>query len=65
MKKDKKKSKWQIKREKQASENSQFDPKIHQLGRRGYGFQMKPNIKVKEGELSGRNLPFKRENESN
>ena len=52
------------KREKIASKNSQFDPKIHQLGRRGYGFQMKPNIKVKEGELSGRNLPFKRDNES-
>ena len=31
--KNKKKSKWQVKREKQASENSQFDPKIHQLGR--------------------------------
>jgi hypothetical protein len=26
---------------------------------------MKPNVKVKAGELSGRNLPFKRDNESN
>ena len=34
--KNKKKSKWQIKREKQASQNSQFDPKIHQLGREGF-----------------------------
>ena len=53
------------KREKLARQNSQFDPKIHQLGRQGFGFQMKPNVKVKAGELSGRNLPFKRDNESN
>ncbi len=59
-----KKTKSQSRREREASKNSQFDPKIHQLGRRGYGFQMKPNIKVKEGELSGGNLPFKRDNES-
>ena len=59
MKKNKKKSKWQAKREKEASENSQFDPKIHQLGREGYGFQMKKEIKVTKEELSGKNLPFK------
>ena len=57
----KKKSKWQKQREKQASENSQFDPKIHQLGREGYGFQMKKDIKVSKEELSGKNLPFKTE----
>jgi hypothetical protein len=61
MKKNKKKSKWQAKREKEASENSQFDPKIHQLGREGYGFQMKKDIKVTKEELSGKNLPFKTE----
>ena len=51
MKKKKKKSKWQAKREKEASENSQFDPKIHQLGREGFGFQMKKDIK--ELKLNG------------
>ena len=56
----KKKSKWQKQREKQASENSQFDPKIHQLGREGYGFQMKRDIEATEEELSGKNLPFKK-----
>ena len=61
MRKDKKKSKWQAKREKEASENSQFDPKIHQLGREGYGFQMKKDIKTDPEELSGKNLPFKSE----
>ena len=61
----KKKNKWQSRREQEASKNSQFDPKIHQLGRQGYGFQMKPNVKVKADELSGKNLPFKRNNESN
>ncbi len=59
--KTRKKSKWQLKREKQASENSQFDPNIHQLGREGYGFQMKRDIDVTEEELSGKNLPFKRD----
>ena len=59
------KTKSQSRREREASKNSQFDPKIHQLGRRGYGFQMKPNIKATEEELSGRNLPFKSNNESN
>jgi hypothetical protein len=59
MRKDKKKSKWQAKREKEAEQNSQFDPKIHQLGREGYGFQMKRDIKATEEELSGKNLPFK------
>ena len=57
--KNKKKSKWQIKREKEAEQNSQFDPKIHQLGREGYGFQMKRDVETTEEELSGKNLPFK------
>tara|TARA_E500000075_G_C6978549_1_gene315140 strand:- start:21 stop:209 length:189 start_codon:yes stop_codon:yes gene_type:complete len=61
MKKHKKKSKWQAKREQEAERNSQFDPKIHDLGRQGYGFQMKRNIEATEEELSGRNLPFKTE----
>jgi len=59
MKKNKKKSKWQTKREQEAEKNSQFDPKIHQLGREGYGFQMKRDIEATEEELSGKNLPFK------
>ena len=42
----KKKSKWQKKREKHASENSQFDPEIHELGRAGIGFGMKKDIKT-------------------
>ena len=50
-----------MKREKQASENSQFDPKIHQLGREGYGFQMKKDVKTNPEDLSGKNLPFKTE----
>jgi len=58
MRKDKKKSKWQARREKEAEQNSQFDPKIHQLGREGYGFQMKRDIEATEEELSGKNLPF-------
>ena len=58
--KNKKKSKWQVKREKQASENSQFDPKIHDLARQGFGFQMKKNLKINPEELSGKNLPFKK-----
>ena len=61
MKKHKKKSKWQAKREQEAERNSQFDPKIHDLGRQGYGFQMKRNIEATEEELSGKNLPFKTE----
>jgi len=61
MRKDKKKSKWQVKREQEAEKNSQFDPKIHQLGREGYGFQMKRDIEATEEELSGKNLPFKSE----
>ncbi len=60
----KKKSKWQKKREKQASENSQFDPKIHQLGREGFGFQMKKDVKTKPEELSGKNLPFSKNNDN-
>ena len=58
----KKKSKWQMKREQKASKNSQFDTKIHQLGRQGFGFQMKKDIKIKPEELSGKNLPFKNDN---
>lgn len=54
----KKKSKWQKKREKHASENSQFDPEIHELGRAGIGFGMKKDIKTTPEELSGKNLPF-------
>jgi len=61
MMKKKKKSKWQAKREQEASENSQFDPKIHDLGRAGYGFQMKKDYKAKPEELSGKNLPFSKE----
>ena len=54
----KKKSKWQVKREKDVSKNSQFDPKIHELGRQGFGFQMKRGYKTKPEELSGKHLPF-------
>ena len=57
--KNKKKSKWQVKREKDISKRSQFDPEIHQLGREGEGFQMKRDYKAKPEELSGKNLPFK------
>jgi hypothetical protein len=59
MKKDKKKSKYQARREKEAERDSQFDPKIHDLGRQGYGFQMKRGYKASDEELSGKNLPFK------
>ena len=59
--KNKKKSKWQVKREKEISSNSTFDPKIHQLGKEGYGFGMKKDYKTKPEELSGKNLPFKTE----
>ena len=57
--KHKKKSKWQVKREKDISKRSQFDPEIHQLGREGEGFQMKRDYKAKPEELSGKHLPFK------
>jgi|TARA_B100000035_G_scaffold27091_1_gene21134 hypothetical protein len=60
----KKKSKWQTKREQEASRNSQFDPKIHDLGRAGYGFQMKKDYKPKPDELSGKNLPFSTKNDT-
>ena len=60
----KKKSKWQLKREKNISKKSQFDPKIHELARQGEGFGMKRDYKSKPGELSGRNLPFKSNDES-
>ena len=58
MNKDKKKSKWQVQREKEVSKDSQFDPAIHQLGREGYGFQMRRDYKAKPEELSGKHLPF-------
>jgi len=60
----KKKSKWQARREQEASQNSQFDPKIHDLGREGYGFQMKKDYKAKHDELSGKNLPFSKDNDT-
>ena len=59
----KRKHKGQARREREASRNSHFDPKIHQLGRQGFGFQMKKGYKASAEELSGRNLPFKSENE--
>jgi hypothetical protein len=59
--KNRKKSKWQVKREKDISNRSQFDPEIHQLGREGEGFGMKRDYKAKPEELSGKNLPFKTE----
>ena len=52
------KQKQKSRREKHASNYSQFDPKIHELGRQGYGFQMKKGYKTKPDELSGKNLPF-------
>ena len=61
----KKKSKEQARRERMARKNSQFDPKIHQLGRQGFGFQMKKDYKPKSEELSGRNLPFKSDKDDN
>ena len=60
-----KKTKSQSRREREASKNSQFDPKIHELARQGEGFGMKRDYKSKPGELSGRNLPFKSSDESN
>ena len=59
--KSKSKSRWQQKKEKHEQKYSQFDPKIHQLGREGYGFQMKKDIEATQDELSGKNLPFKTE----
>jgi len=47
-----------MKREKDISNRSQFDPRIHDLGREGEGFQMKRDYKAKPEELSGKNLPF-------
>ena len=46
-------------REKIAKKNSQFNPKTHELGRQGFGFQMKKGYKPTKDELSGKNLPFK------
>jgi len=51
--KNRKKSKWQVKREKDISNRSQFDPEIHQLGKEGYGFQMRRDYKEKPGESKG------------
>ena len=53
-----KKSKSQVRKEKEAGRNSQFDPKIHELSKVGYGFQMKQGYKSSDEELSGKNLPF-------
>ena len=61
----KKKSKQQARREREAEKNSQFDPKIHTLGRQGYGFQMKKDYKPKPGEMSGKNLPFNSDKDDN
>ena len=61
----KKKSKQQARRERIASRNSQFDPKIHTLGRQGFGFQMKKDYKPNPEELSGKNLPFKSDKDDN
>ena len=57
-----KKRKQKSRREKIASKNSQFDPKIHQLSRQGFGFQMKKGHKATPEELSGKNLPFWKDN---
>ena len=59
-----KKTKSQSRREREASKNSQFDPKIHQLGRQGYGFQMRRDHKATKEELSGKNLPFSINNDN-
>jgi hypothetical protein len=61
----KKKNTGQSRREREAERNSQFDPKIHTLGRQGYGFQMKKDYKPKPEELSGKNLPFKSDTDDN
>ena len=47
-----------MQREKEVSKGSHFDPEIHQLGREGYGYQMKRDYKSTPEELSGKNLPF-------
>ena len=44
----KKKNKWQLKKEKQESKYSQFDPKIHKMSKSGIGFGMKDNMKDKD-----------------
>jgi hypothetical protein len=51
-----KKNKWQIKKEAQASKNSQFDPNIHVMSKNGIGFGMKPNYQPTPEELSGAQL---------
>ena len=47
----KKKNKWQLKKEKQESKYSQFDPKIHKMSKSGIGFGMKDNMKESRVEL--------------
>ena len=51
-----KKDKWQIKKEAEASKNSQFDPNIHVMSKNGIGFQMKRGYKATPEELSGAQL---------
>ncbi len=51
-----KKSKDHLKKEKEAERNSQFDSKVHDLSRVGYGFQMKKGYKAKPGEFSGKQI---------
>ena len=38
-------------REKIAKKNSQFNPKIHELGRQGFGFQMKKGYKPTKDDI--------------
>ena len=54
--KGKSKPRWQQKKEKQESTNSQNDPKIHTMSKSGIGFSMKKGHKEKPGESSGANL---------
>ena len=55
--KGKSKPRWQKKREQQAEQNSQFDPKIHQLSKKGgIGFGLRKDYVEKPGESSGSNL---------
>ena len=51
-----KKSKWQLKKEKQESKYGQFDPKIHKMSKSGIGFQMKDSAKGKDEDFSGAQL---------
>ena len=51
-----KKNKWQLKKEKQESKYSQFDPKIHKMSKTGIGFSMKDDAKDKDADFSGAQL---------